>query len=123
MVASIRQSSEAISPTIWEWSRKVGDSTSNARSASAPRNHIELSRRVFLRLEYHCFVGRISWFEAKTASIRNAVRAYLAHPIYAFYAFEFCLYISTACRLVFDHVHGCVFCNGVAKQILDDNAQ
>ena len=92
MVASIRQSSEAISPTIWEWSRKVGDSTSNARSASAPRNHIELSQRVFLRLEYHCFVGRISWFEAKTASIRNAVRAYLAHPIYAFYAFEFCLY-------------------------------
>lgn len=55
-----------------------------ARSATAQRNHIELALRAFLRLEYHCFVMGISWFEAKTAIIRHAVSAYLAHPIYVF---------------------------------------
>lgn len=55
-----------------------------ARSATAQRNHIELALRAFLRLEYHCFVNGISWFEAKTAIIRNAVRTYLANPIYVF---------------------------------------
>lgn len=55
-----------------------------ARSATAQRNHIELALRAFLRLEYHCFVTGISWFEAKTAIIRHAVSAYLAHPIYVF---------------------------------------
>jgi putative transposase len=53
-----------------------------ARSETAQRNHIELALRAFLRLEYHCFVKGISWFEAKTDIIREAVRAYLADPIY-----------------------------------------
>lgn len=53
-----------------------------ARSATAQRNHIELALRAFLRLEFHCFVNGISWFEAKTSIIRNAVRAYIANPIY-----------------------------------------
>lgn len=53
-----------------------------ARSENAQRNHIELALRAFLRLEYHCFVKGISWFEAKTSIIRDAVRAYLAKPIY-----------------------------------------
>ena len=55
-----------------------------ARSETAQRNHIELALRAFLRLEYHCFVNGISWFQAKTDIIRDAVRAYLAHPIYTF---------------------------------------
>lgn len=55
-----------------------------ARSATAQRNHIELALRAFLRLEYHCYVNGISWFEAKTSIIRNAVRAYLANPTYVF---------------------------------------
>jgi hypothetical protein len=55
-----------------------------ARSETAQRNHIELAVRAFLRLEYHCFVKGISWFEAKTDIIRDAVRAYIANPIYAF---------------------------------------
>ncbi len=55
-----------------------------ARSATAQRNHIELALRAFLRLEYHCFVQGISWFEAKTSIVREAVRAYLADPIYTF---------------------------------------
>lgn len=49
-----------------------------ARSAIAQRNHIELALRAFLRLEFHAFVRGISWFEAKTSIIREAVRAYLA---------------------------------------------
>ena len=53
-----------------------------AGSERAQRNHIELALRAFLRLEYHCFVKGISWFEAKTSIIRDAVRAYLAKPIY-----------------------------------------
>lgn len=55
-----------------------------ARSATAQRNHIELALRAFLRLEFHSFVKGISWFKAKTSIIRNAVRAYLAHPAYVF---------------------------------------
>lgn len=55
-----------------------------ARSATAQRNHIELALRAFLRLEFHSFVKGISWFEAKTSIIREAVRAYLAHPAYVF---------------------------------------
>lgn len=55
-----------------------------ARSETAQRNHIELALRAFLRLEFHCFVNGISWFEAKSAIIREAVRAYLAHPSFIF---------------------------------------
>ena len=53
-----------------------------ARSERAQRNHIEMALRAFLRLEYHCFVKGISWFEAKISIVRDAVRAYLAKPIY-----------------------------------------
>ena len=55
-----------------------------ARSETAQRNHIELALRAFLRLEYHSFVNGISWFEAKTSIIRDAVRTYLANPAYIF---------------------------------------
>lgn len=49
-------------------------------SARAQRNHIGLALRAFLRLEAHCFARGISWCEAKTAIVRDAVRAYLARP-------------------------------------------
>ncbi len=55
-----------------------------ARSETAQRNHIELALRAFLRLEFHSFVKGISWFEAKTSIIRDAVRSYLANPAYVF---------------------------------------
>jgi len=55
-----------------------------ARSAKAQRNHIEFALRAFLRLEHYTFVQGISWFEAKTSIIREAVRAYLTRPIYTF---------------------------------------
>lgn len=50
------------------------------RSAKAQRNHIGLALRAFLRFEAHCFANGISWVEAKTAIIRDAVRAYLNKP-------------------------------------------
>jgi putative transposase len=44
------------------------------------RNHICLAIRAFVRLEAHRLHAGISWFEAKTAIIRSAMRHYLAHP-------------------------------------------
>jgi putative transposase len=52
----------------------------HCRSAVAQRNHIGLALRAFLRFEAHCFAHGISWVEAKTAIIREAVRTYLARP-------------------------------------------
>jgi putative transposase len=53
-----------------------------ARSRRAQRNHIGFALRAFLRLEVHCHHKGISWFEAKTSIIREAVRAYLANPLF-----------------------------------------
>ncbi len=46
----------------------------------AQRNHIGLAIRAFIRLEAHRLRRRVSYFEAKTVIIRDAIRAYLAHP-------------------------------------------
>lgn len=46
------------------------------------QNHIGLCLRAFLRLESHCYYKGVSWFEAKTEIIRDAVRAYIANPRY-----------------------------------------
>lgn len=45
-------------------------------------NHIGLCIRAFVRIESHCYRETISWIEAKTSIIREAVRAYLANPRY-----------------------------------------
>ncbi len=45
-------------------------------------NHIGLCIRAFVRLESHCYRESISWIQAKTSIIRDAVRAYLANPRY-----------------------------------------
>ena len=52
------------------------------RAARAQRNHIGLAIRAFLRLEQHRLVTGMSWWAAKQAIIREAVRAYLAQPRY-----------------------------------------
>ncbi len=52
------------------------------RSARAWRNHIGLCLRAFLRLESFCYHKGLTWFDAKTAIIRDAVRQYLTHPYY-----------------------------------------
>ncbi len=50
--------------------------------AQAQRHHIGLALRAFLRLEVYRLRTGISWFEAKTAIVREAVRAYLAQLLY-----------------------------------------
>ena len=60
----------------------VGVEKCFARKAVAQRNHIGLALRAFLRIERHRFLTGIGWFEAKVSIIRDAVRAYLAKPIY-----------------------------------------
>lgn len=52
------------------------------RSAQAQRVHILCSLRAFLRLEAHRLATTVSWYEAKTRIIRDAIRAYLAQPKY-----------------------------------------
>ena len=59
-----------------------GVERAQVRAARAQRNPIGLCLRAFLRLEQHCYHAGISWFEAKMAIIRPAVRAYLANPLY-----------------------------------------
>jgi hypothetical protein len=53
------------------------------RSRRAWRNHVGLCLRAFLRLESHCYHRGVSWYEAKTSIIREAVRAYIANPLYS----------------------------------------
>jgi hypothetical protein len=57
-----------------------GAERAQVRSSRAQRNHIGLAVRAFLRLELHWFATGISWYEAKLAIIRYAVRAYLSAP-------------------------------------------
>lgn len=60
-----------------------GIERAQVRSRRAWRNHITLCLRAFLRLESHCYHTGLSWFEAKTAIIREAVRSYIANPRYS----------------------------------------
>lgn len=59
-----------------------GVERAQVRAARAQRAHIGCAIRAFLRLEQHRVVTGISWWEAKAAIIRDAVRAYLTHPRY-----------------------------------------
>lgn len=59
-----------------------GVERAQVRKAEAQRGHILLSLRAFLRLEAHRLSTGMSWYEAKQAIIRQAVRNYMAHPCY-----------------------------------------
>ena len=58
----------------------TGIERAQMRLGVAQRNHIGLAIRAFVRLEAYRICTGISCFEAKTSIIRDAVRAYLAHP-------------------------------------------
>lgn len=45
-------------------------------------NHIALAIRAFVRLEVYRLKTGTSWFDAKQAIIREAIRSYLANPLY-----------------------------------------
>ena len=52
------------------------------RAGRAQRNHIGLAVRAFLRLEWHFFTVGVSCYEAKRRVVRDAVRRYVAAPLY-----------------------------------------
>lgn len=52
------------------------------RLRKAQRNHIGFAIRAFVRLEYQRVAKGVSWFESKCRVCRNAVRSYLAQPLY-----------------------------------------
>jgi len=59
-----------------------GVERSQHQSIRAQHNHIQMSIRAFLRLELHRVQMAVSFYESKTAIIRDAIRAYLADPIH-----------------------------------------
>ena len=62
--------------------RDTGVERCAVRCIRGQLNHIGLSIRAFLRLEYHRITSRISWFHAKTEICREAVRKYLLNPLF-----------------------------------------
>jgi len=59
-----------------------GIERAQVRHANGQRNHLLYALRAFLRLEVHRLKTGISWYEAKMGIIREAIRVYLAHPIF-----------------------------------------
>jgi hypothetical protein len=59
-----------------------GIERAQARSGRAQRNHLGLALRAFLRLEANRLRNGVSWYEAKLSIVREAVRKYLAEPLY-----------------------------------------
>ena len=59
-----------------------GIERAQARRERAQRNHLGLSLRAFLRLEANRLRNGVSWYEAKLSIVREAVRKYLAEPLY-----------------------------------------
>lgn len=53
------------------------------RLQRSQRNHIGLAIRAYVRLEWHRWQTRVSIFASKLDIIREAVRLYLAHPIFS----------------------------------------
>ena len=62
--------------------QNTGIAPGQFRLAVSQSNHIGLAIRAFLRLEIYRLRTGVSWFEAKQAIIRQAIRSYLADPLY-----------------------------------------
>ena len=75
-----------LSWTIEEYHRGLKQFTGvercQLRSAHGQRNHIGCALRAFVRLEYHRFKTGVSWFAIKHGIVRDALRRYLAKPLY-----------------------------------------
>jgi hypothetical protein len=63
-----------------------GVERSQVRAARAQRNHIGLAIRTFLRFSVCSFKTGLSCFELKYRIIRDAVRKYMEHPAWTFWA-------------------------------------
>ncbi len=62
--------------------QQCGVERCQVRSGRGQRNPIGLAIRAFLRLEVNAYRTGISWFAAKVGIVREAIRAYLACPLY-----------------------------------------
>jgi len=86
MEAGKRQELEDQGWVIEEYHRGIkqccGAERAQVRKAVSIRGHLQLCLRAFLRLEAHRLRTGMSWYEAKLAIIRAAIRAYLACPTY-----------------------------------------
>jgi len=59
-----------------------GVERAQVRKAKSIMNHIHMSIRAFMRLELYRLMTGMSWYEAKARIVRDAVRSYIAHPVY-----------------------------------------
>ena len=59
-----------------------GIEKAQVRGALAQLNHLAYSIRAFIRLEFQRLRRGVSWYEAKLSIVRDAVRAYLANPLF-----------------------------------------
>ena len=59
-----------------------GIEKAQVRGALAQLNHLSYSIRAFIRLEFQRLRRGVSWYEAKLSIVRDAVRAYLANPLF-----------------------------------------
>ena len=59
-----------------------GIERAQVRTTPAVRGHLLLAIRAFVRLEVQRWRTGLSWYEAKVAIVRDAIRAYLTHPRY-----------------------------------------
>ena len=75
----------------WSWSienchrgleRCCGVEKAQVRSARGQRNHIGLAIHALLRLDHHFCTTGVSRHVAKAALLRDAIRAYVANPLY-----------------------------------------
>jgi hypothetical protein len=62
--------------------QRCGVERARVRKAVATLGPLLLALRAFLRLEVHRLRTGVSWYEAKAAIVRDAIRHYLAHPIH-----------------------------------------
>jgi hypothetical protein len=58
-----------------------GVERAQARKAVSILRHLLLALWAFLRLEAYRLRTSVSWYEAKAAILREAIRCYLAHPL------------------------------------------
>jgi len=62
--------------------QSCGVEKAQVRKAVSILCHLLLALRAFLRLEVYRLRTGVSWYEAKIAIVREAIRSYLAHPLY-----------------------------------------
>jgi hypothetical protein len=90
MPAPVREQYAHLSWSIEQYHRALkqhcGVERAQVRGARAQRNHIGCAIRAFVRLEVHRVHTGIGWWEAKQRLIREAIRAYLAQPLYTLHA-------------------------------------